>query len=137
MSFIAYCNYSLFEIPLQRRLLQHKNQSCELQCRSVDWFLCGADSMLRGTFKKSLIQIPHQWFRVSMIDNFAFNSMLVCDINVTVHFKIFFVSWVGLLFVPFALCKCSIFISRLEFSNNIKRLLYIVKRSKFIIYPCR
>ena len=52
-----------------------------------------------------------------MIDNFAFNSVLVCDISATAHFKIFFCFMcVGLLFVLFALCKCSIFISGLDFS---------------------
>ena len=73
-----------------------------------------------------------------MIDNFAFNLALVCYKSVTAHFKIFFCFMcVGLLFVLFALCKWSIFISLLDFSNNIERFLYIVKRSKLIIYPCR
>ena len=52
-----------------------------------------------------------------MIDNFTFNSVLVCDISVTSHFKICFCFMrVALLFVLFALCKCSIFISGLDFS---------------------
>ena len=141
MGFIVYCNYSFFEIPLQQRLLQHRNQSCELQCRFVDWFLCGMDSMLQGIFKQPLIQFPHHWFRVSMIDNFALNSVLVFDVSVTVHCHctfqdIFCFMSVALLFVLFALCKCCIFILRLDFSNNIERCLYIVKRSKLIICSC-
>ena len=55
-----------------------------------------------------------------MIDNFVFNSVLLCDISITVHFKIFFYFMcLGLLFVFFVLCKCSLFISRLGFSNLI------------------
>ena len=94
--------------------------------------------MLRGIFKEPLIYFPRHRFRFSMTDNFAFNSVLVCDISVTVRFnKFFYFMCDGLLFVLFALCKCSVFILRLEFSNNIESFLYIVNKSKLIIYPYR
>ena len=118
MSFLVQCNYSLFAIPLQCRLLRRINKLCQLQCRSVDWFLCWWILCCKVSFQQFLIQFPHHWFRVSMFDNFAFNSVLLCDISLTLHFKMFFLFYVH--FLAFFM-QMLFFISRLDFSNNIER----------------
>ena len=66
-----------------------------------------------------------------MIDNFAFNSVLLCDVSLALHFKMLFCFMCSFLFFS---CKYSFFISSLDFSNNIERFSCIIKRSKLIIF---